>query len=479
MLPTPNPSAPAAGSADPAARARRKQRAALSSMVATLLLVAGKLAAGLLTGSLALLSDALHSGLDLVGTAISFAAVRVADRPPDENHPYGHAKAESLAALFAVFLLGVTAVGILYEAYQKAFGTPEVPDITAWSLSVPLAALLIDGTRSRYLARVARETGSQALAADAANFSSDLWSSGIVLIDLAAIGVGRLLGWPVHWLSALDAAAGAIVAGVIFHVAWSLAGRAVNALMDEVPAHLVAALAGAATRAAGVVEIDSARLRYMGDKPYADIVVNVARGLSLEESEAISEEVIAHVRAVVPGADVVVHTHPVPSAGERATDLARVIAARLAVGVHHVRAFETPRGLRLDMHMEVPAQQTLAEAHALADRVEAGLHAEMAGLDAVEIHIEPRHDETHRVEPVADPALYRRVVAAAEAVAGGGTVQRVEMGRTRMGYVLTIHCTLPGRMPIADAHAQTAEMERAVRAVIGAAYRVTVHPEPA
>jgi cation diffusion facilitator family transporter len=461
-----------------AARGQRKQTAALSSMVAAVVLAATKLVVGLLTGSLGLLSEALHSGLDLVGTILSFLAVRVSDRPPDVNHPYGHAKAESLVALFAVFLLTVTSLGILYEAYRKVFGEPEVPETNVFSFAVLILALAIDLSRSRYLARIARETHSQALAADAAHFASDLWSSGTVLASLTLIGLGGVLGWSAHWRSVIDAGAGVVVAGVIFHAAWGLAGRAVNSLMDEVPRHLVPAMEQAAADTPGVVETDNARLRYVGDQAYADVVVNVARGLSLEESEAISEDVIARVRHVVPGADVVVHTHPVASTSELATDLARVIAARLAVGVHHVRAFQTPRGFRLDMHMEVPSNQTLAEAHGLADEVEARLRAEMPSLSAVEIHIEPRHDETHLVEPLDDSALRDRVVAAAERVAGAGTVNRVEMGQTRMGYVVIIHCTLPGHLPIVEAHARTAEIERAVREALGTSYRVTVHPEP-
>src|SRR6478672_3056478 len=264
VMTTTNPAA-APGTAN-AARGERKQRAAISSMLAAVLLAAAKVTVGLLTGSLGLLSEALHSGLDLIGTILSFAAVRVSDRPPDRNHPYGHAKAESLVALFAVALLSVTSLGILYEAYRKAFGAPEVPEINVFSFGVLILAIGIDLSRSRYLARVARETHSQALAADAAHFASDLYSSGTVLLSLGLIAAGQALGWPAHWLSVVDAAAGVAVAAVIFHAAWGLAGRAVNSLMDEVPHHLVPALESVAATTPGVLTTDSARLRYVGDK---------------------------------------------------------------------------------------------------------------------------------------------------------------------------------------------------------------------
>ncbi len=467
---------------DEIARAERgkvKQAAALSSMGAALFLAVAKLAIGLLTGSLGLLSEALHSGLDLVGTILSYAAVRVADRPPDRNHPYGHAKAESLAALFAVVLLGSTAIGILYEAYQRVFVKDAVPQTNIFSFVVMLIALAIDFSRSRMLRKVARETNSQALAADAAHFASDLWSSGTVLASLTLIWIGGLLGWPSHWLSFADAAAGVIVALVIIHVAWGLVGRSVTTLMDQVDPQLMDAISSAASAAGGVVTTESARLRYAGDRAYADVIVDVERGLSVEESDSISEDVIRRVRTVVPGADVVVHTHPVQSVTERTTDSARVVAARLGVSIHHVRAFETPTGLRLDMHMEVPARQTLTQAHLLTEVFEANLREEMPHLATVEAHIEPRYDDVEQITPVLDTTIEDLIRRAAERIGGPGSVRAIHIGQARYGYVLTIHVCLNGKMPITEAHTRTAQIEQAVRAALPAAYRVTIHPEPA
>jgi cation diffusion facilitator family transporter len=464
-----------------AARTRRgqaKQTAALSSMAAAVFLAVAKLVIGVLTGSLGLLSEALHSWLDLVGTILSYAAVRVADRPPDRNHPYGHAKAESLAALFAVVLLGSTALGILYEAYQRVFVKDEVPQTNIFSFVVLIAALTIDFNRSRMLARVARETNSQALAADAAHFASDLWSSGTVLVSLTLIWIGGLLGWPAHWLSFADAAAGVIVALVIVRVAWTLARRSVTTLMDQVEPHLLDAITRAASSAGGVVSTESARLRYAGDRAYADVIVDVARGLSVEESDTISDDVIERVRRVVPGADVVVHTHPVQSVMERATDSARVIAARLGVGIHHVRAFETPAGLRLDMHMEVPSRQTLAQAHLLTEMFETNLREEVPALATVEVHIEPRYDDAEQISPLTDTSMLGLITRAAERVGGPGSVRAVQIGQAQRGYVVTIHVCLDGNMPITEAHTRTAQIEQSVRAALPAAYRVTIHPEP-
>jgi cation diffusion facilitator family transporter len=467
--------------ADEAARTERgraKQQAALSSIGAEVVLLLGKLVIGLLTGSLGLLSEALHSGLDLVGSILSYAAVRVSGLPPDRNHPYGHGRSESLVALFAVVLLSGTALGILYEAYQRILVKDEVPETTIWGFLVLIAALAIDVTRSRMLGRVARETNSQALAADAAHFASDLWSSGTVLLSLTLIWLGGLLNWPRHWLSVADAAAGVIVALVIFRVAWELGHRSVTSLMDQVEPQLMEEVQRAACAAEGVVSTESARVRYAGDRAYADVIVDVARGLSVEESDAISEDVIGRVRQLIPGADVVVHTHPVQSETERATDSARVVAARLGVSIHHVRAFQTPAGLRLDMHMEVPASQTLTQAHALTEQFETHLCREVPGLAAVEAHIEPRHDEAEVVLPVTDATMAELITRAASRIAGRAVVGPVQIGQGPHGYVVTLHVTLPGDLPITEAHTRTAEIEQAVRAALPAAYRVTVHPEP-
>ena len=473
--PTP-PAAP--DEAARAARSREKQRAALTSMGAAVFLLVAKLVIALATGSLGLLSEALHSGLDLVGAVLSYLAVRVSGIPPDRNHPYGHAKVESLVAMFAVVLLSLTSLAIFNEAYRRIFLVTEVPETTIWSFLVVIAALVVDVNRSRMLSRVARETNSQALAADAAHFYSDLYSSGTVLFSLTLVWLGGQLGWPDHWRSFIDAMAGVIVGLVILRVAFSLVRRSINSLMDQVEPSLIEEVAHAAAAAGGVIQTQSARVRYSGDRPYADIIVEVARGLSIEESDAISEDVIRRVRETVPGADVVVHTHPVQSAGERATDSARVVAMRLGVQIHHVRAFTTPDGLRLDMHMEMPADETLAAAHVVTERYEAELRKEIPHLAAVEMHIEPRHDEPEGVVPLPDAALSARIASTAERTGGPGCVRQVLVGQSPYGDVVTLHVALPGTLSVSEAHTRTADIERAVRIALPSAYRVTVHPEP-
>lgn len=456
-------------------RRREKNSAAVSSLFMAVLLTAAKLGAGIASGSLGILSEALHSAMDLVGTALSLAAVRISNRPPDATHPYGHAKFESLSALAAVGILALTALGILREALERVVNNHTAPQTSLLGIVVLLFAIGVDYSRSRYLSRVAAEYGSQALAADAAHFATDLFGSIAVLVSLLAVALGTWLGWPPAVLGFIDAAAGALVALIILYVASQLALRAVNALTDRVPPHLVAEVAQAAGNSPETLGSTTARVRYVGDQPYADVSIKVARGLSLERSTEVSQAVVERVQTVLPHADVVVHTLPVAPTSESAVQAAIITAARLGLGVHHVRAFNTPAGLRLDMHMEVPSYMTLKVAHEQADRLEAELRNDLSSAEA-QVHIEPRHEEVYSLTKDDDTVRIEAKVAAATRDIVG--VHDIEALKSPMGYVITLHCYLPDDLPVAAAHTMTAEIEHSVRECVPSLYRVTVHPEP-
>lgn len=456
-------------------RSHEKNWAALSSMLVAVLLTVAKLVAGLLSGSLGLLSEALHSAMDLVGTVLSYAAVRISNRPPDATHPYGHAKVESLSALVAVAILSITALGILREAFERIVGEHVVPQQNWLGIAVLIVAVGVDYSRSRYLRRVAAKHGSPALAADAAHFATDLLGSLAVLVGLVIVTIGTFVGWPARVLGLVDAGAGALVAFIILFVAGQLALRAAYALTDRVPPGLVGEVVAAASGTQDMIGTPSARVRFVGDRPYADLSINVARGLSLERSREVSQDVVSRVQQVLPHADVVVHTQPVAPHSESAVEAAIVTAARLGLGVHHVRAFDTPSGLRLDMHMEVPADLILRDAHEQADRLEAELRSELQSAD-VQVHIEPRHVEVYRLVEDDDSKSVAEKVGEVTAHIPG--IHEIEALKSDLGYVVTIHYYMPDDLPITTAHFKTAQIEQEVREAIPGIYRVTVHPEP-
>ncbi len=458
-------------------RSSKKRLAALSSVLAAVVLTSAKLIVAMTTGSLGVLSEALHSGVDLAGTVLSYTAVRVSDRPPDATHPYGHAKFESLAAMIAVGLLAVTALGILREAASRILETHVVPNTSPLAFGVMLLSIIIDFTRSRYLRRVAEKHGSQALAADATHFATDLYSSIAVIVGLTIVVVGQYLGWPHQLLVAGDALAGAIVAVIILVLASQLAIRAVDSLTDRVPPDLVPRIVASVANSPHTIGRPTARVRFVGDQPYADISVNVPRGLSLERTEEVSNTVVSRVRQVLPHADVVVHTTPQIEATESVVSAAVVIAARLSLYIHHVRAFHTPSGLKIDMHMEVPSSMTLLAAHDESEHLEAELRKEIPEVREVDIHIEPRHEEFHELSK-DDTEEVAKLVAQAAATEVSEGVHEIQVFSGRYGYVVSLHCYLPSAMPIAEAHYLTAEVEKAIRDMVPNVYRVTVHPEP-
>lgn len=452
-----------------------KKWAALTSIAAAVLLTTAKLVVGVGTGSLGILSEAVHSGMDLVGTALSYGAIRVSNRPPDATHPYGHAKFESLAALFAVFLLSLTALGIIREAGERVLNSRLVPVPNGWAFAVLIGAMAIDLSRSRYLKRVAGKYGSQALEADAAHFATDLYGSLTVLGGITLVAIGGAAGWPPFLLSALDAGAGALVAILILGVALRLALRTVDALTDRVPPTLVDRVVEAVGQTDGLGGgLPSVRVRYVGDQAYADVSIEVPRGVSLERSDDISRRVIANVQKVIPKADVMVHTVPIAPDGESEVQVAVLSATRLGLGIHHVRAFRNADRLRIDMHMEVPSSMSLLAAHQQADRLEAVLRADL-GVADTQVHIEPRHEEAENLQATTDPSMEYLIL---EAVSGYDGIHDIEVLSSSRGAVVTLHCYLPGELQVAEAHAITADIERRVRDMVPNIYRITVHPEP-
>jgi len=287
---------------------REKRAVALSSVIAAVLLTVTKLIVGFSTNSLGILSEAAHSGLDLVAAAVTLWAVRVAGAPADRRHTYGHGKVENLSALFETLLLLGTCGWIVYEAVQR-LGSHEAPlvDASMWAFGVVLLSIIVDISRSRALMRVARKYGSQALEADALHFSTDTWSSCVVLVGLAGVKLAEPLGMP--WLHGADAVAALGVAVIVFVVSLKLARRSVDDLLDAVDPETVDNVRAAA-RVQGVVEVGEARVRRSGADCYADVTVFVAPHLELSTAHAIADSVEHAVGEVVPHVRTMVHVEP-------------------------------------------------------------------------------------------------------------------------------------------------------------------------
>jgi cation diffusion facilitator family transporter len=294
---------------------RDKRAAALSSVIAAIGLTTFKLIVGLLTNSLGILAEAAHSGLDLVAAAMTYFAVRVSDKPADKEHPFGHGKIENLSALGETLLLLGTSAWIIYEAVQRLFFHPEIiPEATIWSFIVMGTSIVIDATRSRILARAAKKYNSQALEADALHFSTDIWSSAVVIVGL----IGLTISSRVHgldWMHKADSIAALVVAVIVIYVSVQLGWRTIAALLDTAPKGMAERIELAAKSVPGVMDAHAVRIRPSGAHNFIDMHVTMDGTCSLNEAHAATEKIEHVIQTIIQSADVTVHVEPaeVPS----------------------------------------------------------------------------------------------------------------------------------------------------------------------
>ena len=288
---------------------REKRRAAGSSVLAAVGLTGIKIAVGLATGSLGILAEAAHSGLDLVAAVMTWFAVRVSGKPPDRDHHYGHGKVENLSAALETFLLLVTCVWIIWGAVGRLVRHHIEIEVTFWSFAVMVTSIVVDVSRSRLLSRVARKYNSQALEADALHFSTDIWSSGVVILGLLCV---KLSEWKPAWgfLRYADAVAAIFVALIVVYVGVRLGWRTVEALLDAAPAGMEERIKSAVEGLAGVTDCHNVRVRTSGPIPFVDVHVLMDGSQTLKEAHDLTEEIERVIGGLLPNADVTVHPEP-------------------------------------------------------------------------------------------------------------------------------------------------------------------------
>jgi cation diffusion facilitator family transporter len=458
---------------------REKRWAAFSSVVAAIFLTGMKLVVGLLTGSLGILAEAAHSGLDLVAALVTFFAVRVSGRPADREHPYGHGKVENLSALFETILLLITCVWIIYEALQRLFFKSVEVDPSIWAFVVMGISIAVDVSRSRMLYRVAKKYDSQALEADALHFSTDIWSSSVVIGGLALVAVSEWLHLP--WLAQADAVAAMAVAGIVVWVSLRLGRRTVTALLDGVSASLVDDVTRAIKGVPGVAAVSRVRVRRSGPEAFADVLVAVNRGAAFERTHEIATKVEAAVHTLLPGADVVVHVEPIQVNHEGLHETVRLLAARNGLGAHGLRVYDMgTSGHLLELHLEVDETLTVEAAHVQATAFENELRKALPTVDEIVTHIEPTGDGVAlRQASEADEAEVRRLLKSLKTVSGiDCQPHNVTVRRDHGELSLTFHCAMDPNAPIADAHTLTERVEGILRSQAPNLGRVVIHVEP-
>jgi cation diffusion facilitator family transporter len=452
---------------------KTKEQAALGSIFASAGLTIAKGVIGLLSGSLALLSEAAHSLLDFVATVITYVAVRISGKPADEEHHYGHGKVESVAALAATSLLFVLSGVVIWEAAKRLLGgAGHDVEATPAAFAVIIVSIVVDFFRARLLYRVAAETSSEALEADALHFGSDMWSSLAVLIGLGGVALGFKWG---------DAAAALIVALFVCLAGWRLGRRTIQTLTDTAPEGAARELTGIAARVPGVVAVERVRARPAGDKMFVEVTAAVSRTLPFDRVAALKEQVAAAIKTEMPRADVNVLTEPRALDDETVLERVMVISRNRALAVHHVTAHQFEGRLSVSLDLEVKATLTLGAAHDIATGLEDALRDELGPDVEIETHIEPLqpHDVPGRDAPPERIAEIERALETIAAQIGFlGAIHDVRVRQTDEGEIVNFHCQVEPTLSVHDVHERVDELERNLRKQFAAIRRVIGHAEP-
>jgi cation diffusion facilitator family transporter len=463
---------------------QEKRRVALSSVGAAVFLTAMKIVVGLLTHSLGILAEASHSGLDLIAAGVTYLAVRASGRPPDAEHNYGHGKVENLSALLETLLLLGTCAWIVYEAVQRLFVTDVSIEVSYWSFIVMVVSIVIDLTRSRVLMRTAKKHNSQALEADALHFSTDVWSSAVVIVGLVIVFIGQkivtnspTLG---AWLSHADAIAALGVSVIVVYVSIRLGRRTISALLDTAPQGLGVNVEHELSLLPGVAGVKRLRLRQSGPATFVDVTLSVPRTLSFEESHIIATRAETTIQQLLPRSDVMVHIEPIVDNEKSLVERVRSVAARHGMNVHSLQAHDVGGHLSIDMHAEVPDNLTVVEAHQRITELENALKSESPELNSIIIHIEPMGDKEvrHPVSPTSLKEVQDEVKKLPVKLPRVIDCHNISIFHYGDELSVTFHCTLSPNLPILEAHELTVEMETILRERFSHLKRVIIHVEP-
>lgn len=462
----------------PVQAAAEKKTAALLSVSAAACMTILKLIVGLLTGSLGMLSDAAHSGIDFAGAVLTLLSVRISDKPADEDHPYGHAKIENVSAFIETFLMLASSVWITAEAIIRIFIKPVVIHYSVWPLAVLALSMAVDFWRARQLKAVATRHASEALAADAFHFASDIWSSAAVFLGLCAAWAGSVLNIPL--LRFADPVAAIVVSLLILHFGWRLAWRAVRALTDSVSPEVRRRVLDELYRIEGVLSVDQARMRRSGNKYFADFTLSLPRQLTFARTEDLVREATEAVYRVLPGADVVVHTVPRSTVAESVFDKIRAVAARNNVSLHDISVQSIGDRLRVEQHLEVDENQSLNQAHSFVRRIEDEIRHELPQVAEVLTHIENEPATIEQPEILErDRSIEKHLKHAASFFSPIVDIHEVVTGRIGDKLQVSCHCTLPDDMPMQRVHEIITGLEDRFKLECPEVYRVLIHPEPA
>jgi cation diffusion facilitator family transporter len=452
---------------------REKERAAVSSLAVAITLTSLKAIVGILTNSLGIISEALHSGLDLVAAGTTVYAVRLSDRPADRDHQYGHGKYESFSAMVEVLLLLGTCAWITYEALQRLLFRQAQIEASLAAFAIMGISIVLDYSRSRILYRVAKKYNSQALEADALHFSTDIMSSSVVILGLIFVYLGY---------SFADSIAALGVVVVVATLSLRLGKRTVAVLLDRAPEGLAESITAQVSSIPGIQYCDRVRVRPSGGQMFVDIDVSIDRSVSFERVNSLVIEIEHAVRKLVPNSDIVVRTQPVGVGVRKFADMVRSLAFKIPGirGVHDITVHDAEKGLHVELHLEVDPSANLEEAHEISNRLESSIKNNISGVGEVITHLESTDEEPFIRADVTSESheIVKAIREITTKVSGVKRCGDIEVHGAQDGLHLTVTCVLDHNLSISDAHSISTQIEEALRRKIRGVTKVLVHEEP-
>ena len=456
-----------------------KRRVALHSMLAAAAMTLLKLAAGIVSGSLGVLSDAAHSALDLAGAALTFFSVRVSDKPADEDHTYGHGKVENISSLAEAGLMVISCAWIIWEAIRRIVNRNVELHHSLWPVLVLLTSIGVDWWRSRQLREVAERTGSPALAMDAFHFASDIWATLAVLAGLGASWVGTRFNYP--WLREADPIAAIVVSVMILRITFTLTRETLGVLMDQISVDTRRRVINEVERVPGVLAVEQARVRRAGPSHFADLTIALPRHFTFEHTGEMVREATEAVHRALPEADVVIHTVPRAARTDSIFDRVRAVAARNNVSVHELSVQSHHGRLRVEQHVELDENMPLLEAHNFVTAMEAEILREAPEIHSVLTHIESEPATIEQPEEIVgeDRRIETALRSSAKHFPEIVDVHEITVLRAGDHVDLSCHCTLPDDLPMHRVHDVITALEDRFKIEYPEASKVTIHPEPA
>ena len=452
---------------------QKKQAVALSSVIASLLLTAMKLVVGIMTGSIGIISEAAHSALDFGAAGLTLFAVRMSDKPADSKHHYGHAKVESVSALIETGLLIVTSVWIIYAAIDRLKGGSIELEVTWYAFAIMIISIVVDFSRSRALKKVAKETNSQALEADALHFSSDILSSAVVLVGLIFVRMG--IAWA-------DAAAGIAVALLVGWAAFKLGKKTIDILIDAAPEGLSERIEEIAMTIEGVISIDKLRVKSTGPQVFVEMVVSVNRTLSVEKVQQIGTKIEQKVREDFPVADFTINTKPIALNNETIAERVHVIGLNHNLHAHNISTNLTDRNKHITFDVEIDHRLTIKEAHDTVTALEEELHREFDGELDICIHIDPLRNDEHSTTSLAsedEKSVRDTITRVAQNIENVQDVHDILIRKNEnQKLFITLHCSFNDEVLLEEVHSLTSRLEGAIYQSLPDAYRIIIHAEP-